>query len=156
MFKQCISGLLSLIFFISLSLSLSLYMFSLALSLSLSLSLSLHLIISLALTLSLCLSVCLSLSLSLSLSTCFHLFCSIPSLWFLPACVYCLLAASLTSPHNATQKHSLHPGRPTSTGSHGSGKQSVRHKELRTLLVNSESGFLRRPIGCTHQNRPKD
>ena len=150
MFKQCISGLLSLIFFISLSLSL--YMLSLALSLSLSLSLSLHLIISLALTLSLCLSVCLSLS----LSTCFHLFCSIPSLWFLPACVYCLLAASLTSPHNATQKHSLHPGRPTSTGSHGSGKQSVRHKELRTLLVNSESGFLRRPIGCTHQNRPKD
>ena len=150
MFKQCISGLLSLIFFISLSLSL----YALFGSLSLSLSLSLHLIISLALTLSLCLSVCLSLS--LSLSTCFHLFCSIPSLWFLPACVYCLLAASLTSPHNATQKHSLHPGRPTSTGSHGSGKQSVRHKELRTLLVNSESGFLRRPIGCTHQNRPKD
>ena len=149
MFKQCISGLLSLIFFISLSLSL----YALFGSLSLSLSLSLHLIISLALTLSLCLSVCLSLSL---LSTCFHLFCSIPSLWFLPACVYCLLAASLTSPHNATQKHSLHPGRPTSTGSHGSGKQSVRHKELRTLLVNSESGFLRRPIGCTHQNRPKD
>ena len=148
MFKQCISGLLSLIFFISLSLSL----YALFGSLSLSLSLSLHLIISLALTLSLCLSVCLSLS----LSTCFHLFCSIPSLWFLPACVYCLLAASLTSPHNATQKHSLHPGRPTSTGSHGSGKQSVRHKELRTLLVNSESGFLRRPIGCTHQNRPKD